>query len=229
MRLANGKTLLLASAVLTGGLTVALATGAEAAVYVVTSDHCTGGCTPDASTITATDSGGNLLIAVALAPGDVFMTGPTGTGTAGKNTFGFDLGLASITISSSLTAPPWTTNNTATVNGSFSSGSFAMDGAGSYDYVMDIGGHGPSGISSLTFTILGASVADISSGSPFAADILSGTTGNTGVVDFSLSGTTRGGGTPEPSTWAMMLLGFAGLAYTGYRKTRTARTAISAP
>lgn len=27
---------------------------------------------------------------------------------------------------------------------------------------------------------------------------------------------------PEPSTWAMMLLGFAGLGYAGYRRTRNA-------
>ena len=27
---------------------------------------------------------------------------------------------------------------------------------------------------------------------------------------------------PEPSTWAMMLLGFAGLGFAGYRKTRKA-------
>jgi PEP-CTERM motif len=30
------------------------------------------------------------------------------------------------------------------------------------------------------------------------------------------------GAVPEPSTWAMMLLGFAGLGYAGYRKTRQA-------
>ena len=29
-------------------------------------------------------------------------------------------------------------------------------------------------------------------------------------------------GTPEPSTWAMMLLGFAGLGFAGYRRTRKA-------
>jgi hypothetical protein len=28
------------------------------------------------------------------------------------------------------------------------------------------------------------------------------------------------GGVPEPSTWALMLLGFAGLGYTGYRQAR---------
>ena len=27
------------------------------------------------------------------------------------------------------------------------------------------------------------------------------------------------GGVPEPSTWAMMLLGFAGLGYAGFRRT----------
>jgi hypothetical protein len=36
---------------------------------------------------------------------------------------------------------------------------------------------------------------------------------------FSLSGVT----VPEPSTWAMMLLGFAGLGFVGYRRTRKAK------
>jgi hypothetical protein len=34
-----------------------------------------------------------------------------------------------------------------------------------------------------------------------------------------------GGAVPEPSTWAMMLLGFAGLGYAGYRKAREPRVA----
>jgi hypothetical protein len=38
---------------------------------------------------------------------------------------------------------------------------------------------------------------------------------------FSLSGNT----VPEPSTWAMMLLGFAGLGFAGYRHGRKARPA----
>jgi hypothetical protein len=38
---------------------------------------------------------------------------------------------------------------------------------------------------------------------------------------FSLTGNT----VPEPSTWAMMLLGFAGLGFAGYRQARKARPA----
>jgi hypothetical protein len=38
---------------------------------------------------------------------------------------------------------------------------------------------------------------------------------------FSLSGSV----VPEPSTWAMMLLGFAGLGFAGYRRARKARPA----
>ena len=44
-------------------------------------------------------------------------------------------------------------------------------------------------------------------------------TGN--VLIQSISGTT----VPEPSTWAMMLLGFVGLGYAGFRRTRKVRVA----
>ena len=40
-------------------------------------------------------------------------------------------------------------------------------------------------------------------------------------ASFSLSGAV----VPEPSTWAMMLLGFAGLGFAGYRRARMARPA----
>jgi len=34
-----------------------------------------------------------------------------------------------------------------------------------------------------------------------------------------------GGAVPEPSTWAMMLIGFGGLGYAGYRRAREPRAA----
>jgi PEP-CTERM motif len=40
------------------------------------------------------------------------------------------------------------------------------------------------------------------------------------MSDFRAGTWTAYGGVPEPSTWAMMLLGFGGLAYAGYRRTR---------
>ena len=32
---------------------------------------------------------------------------------------------------------------------------------------------------------------------------------------------------PEPSTWAMMLVGFAGLGFAGYRRARAGRTTLA--
>jgi PEP-CTERM motif len=32
---------------------------------------------------------------------------------------------------------------------------------------------------------------------------------------------------PEPSTWAMMLLGFAGLGYASYRRARAGRATLA--
>jgi hypothetical protein len=52
---------------------------------------------------------------------------------------------------------------------------------------------------------------------------------DTGVPDgepFLAAATLAAGSSPavpEPSTWAMMLVGFAGLGYAGYRETKRAR------
>jgi hypothetical protein len=53
------------------------------------------------------------------------------------------------------------------------------------------------------------------------ADIVGGATPPTFNAAFSLTGSTA----PEPSTWAMMLLGFAGLGFAGYRRGRKACSA----
>ena len=51
----------------------------------------------------------------------------------------------------------------------------------------------------------------------FAYNLVADGSGGFGF-DFAV-----GGAVPEPSTWAMMLLGFAGLGYAGYRRAREPR------
>jgi hypothetical protein len=52
--------------------------------------------------------------------------------------------------------------------------------------------------------------------------------GSAGSSDSSILGNafSVGGAIPEPSTWAMMLLGFVGLGYAGLRKSKKQRLAI---
>ena len=73
-----------------------------------------------------------------------------------------------------------------------------------------------SGITSdLVFSIANATIADVTAGNPiniFVADVFSGQTGNTGRWTLALPSV------PEPSTWAMLLLGFAGIGFMAYRR-----------
>jgi hypothetical protein len=48
-----------------------------------------------------------------------------------------------------------------------------------------------------------------------------------GLDEFSVSsgGLSTSRVVPEPTTWAMMLIGFAGLGYAGYRRAREPRPA----
>jgi hypothetical protein len=51
------------------------------------------------------------------------------------------------------------------------------------------------------------------------------------AINFTAASQSFGGsaqlttGVPEPSTWAMMLIGFAGLGYAGYRRATMPRAA----
>jgi len=49
--------------------------------------------------------------------------------------------------------------------------------------------------------------------------------GSTGGYAFDLTSVST---VPEPSTWAMMGLGFGGLAFAGYRRSKTGRSALAA-
>jgi PEP-CTERM motif len=53
--------------------------------------------------------------------------------------------------------------------------------------------------------------------------------GSTSFFRHEITATSPGGdmgAVPEPSTWAMMLLGFATLGFAGYRKRKQAATSV---
>lgn len=79
----------------------------------------------------------------------------------------------------------------------------------------------------IDFDIAGVSVSNFVANSKGFFAVVDGLGPNgTGEIGGNMGtiGTTRTVGTPEPSTWAMLLIGFAGLGFAGYRKAKTART-----
>jgi PEP-CTERM motif len=81
----------------------------------------------------------------------------------------------------------------------------------------------------IDFDIAGVSVSDFrqnAKGYWAVADVLSSAgTGEAGGLFGVTTTVTTTSGVPEPSTWAMMFIGFAGLGFAGYRKARTALSA----
>jgi PEP-CTERM motif len=96
--------------------------------------------------------------------------------------------------------------------------------------------------STLDFSFRGDLILGVVTGGSFdidanGIDILSESVGDNTVINLGFLGPNIdltiegdgvfafGGAVPEPSTWAMMLLGFAGLAYAGYRRGAETRVA----
>jgi hypothetical protein len=65
----------------------------------------------------------------------------------------------------------------------------------------------------------------VATGGPLTEISLLSTSGIKEAKHFEVSGIAA---IPEPSTWAMLILGFAGLGYASFRKTKSARVALSA-
>ena len=88
-----------------------------------------------------------------------------------------------------------------------------------------LSGHGESNNNTfeLQFTLTGAKITDFTQnnlGYFFAADV-SNSFGDTGAVASALNlRPTLQSAVPEPGTWAMMILGFAGVGFMGYRRKR---------
>jgi hypothetical protein len=69
----------------------------------------------------------------------------------------------------------------------------------------------------------------ISSDAPWLPGDLYQFEGSSFLTDFAAASPASAGATPEPSTWAMILIGFAGLGLAGYRSSRNNQRSIHFP
>jgi hypothetical protein len=175
----------------------------------LTQDNCTSGCSTGVTpfgtvTISQTTTGADLVVNVQLGSSYYF------NDSTGMEAFVFNpVGTLGIV--------------TSTLPTGFTAGGSAMED-GFKQFTTSISYSGPKTVQSLMFDIdvsstflLDASDFVLSTGSGgtkafFAADITGN--GNTGPVG-ALTLTTA---VPEPSTWAMMILGFCGLGFMAYRR-----------
>jgi hypothetical protein len=200
----------------------------HAASYTFTSDDCTGGCNPSGS-VTVTQVSGGLEFVVTLGDSLQFLGGNVAAGIGAS--FAFDLsGVSGLSVGTPQTYHAVSTTPT----------SIHMDGAGTFNFgvVCDTcgsSGSNPPGGNSITFSVsgTGATLADLvapNGTSFFAADVIScksgvtscfgSGTGNTGVIDATLS--TSPPPPPVPLPPAAMLFGTAlvGMGILGRRRRK---------
>lgn len=233
MKIANAAM----AAVIATGL-VGIASTANASVvnlnYALTLDNCTGGCGPSGTNYgsisvtgdTTTESTTGLTVDVKITAGDLHSSN-------GLNTFVFD---------------PLGTGLHVVINPStpnfmdLGSGTYHEDGFGDFTWAIQSTAsqqHGGLAGTELKFTITDTSglitfgTTTSNSGPdgtancghtctsiavPFAVDVTDVKTGAVGAVVAAV---------PEPSTWAMMILGFVGLGFLTYRRKNHTAPAVA--
>jgi hypothetical protein len=167
--------------------------------------------------VSVTQSGANVNFVVDLANGPPNTVGWAQTGAADFQLFKFNAtGVVVGDIS--------VTQTFAGQNLQANTGTFNGDGTGPFSFGISCTtcGNGALGINSdLVFSVANATIAELTAGNPtniFVADVFSGQTGNTGPVDAGIGPGTNIAPVPEPSTWAMMILGFVGVGFLAYRR-----------
>jgi hypothetical protein len=198
--------------VLSGALLAALAApAAQAIVFQLTSDHCTGTCgTPPFGTVDVIQVGANAQVAVTLNAGFQYAQ----TGAADFQIFKFNgTGVALTDIVVGAHVP-----GLAAATGAF-------NGDGTGDFVFGINcptcGNGPTGFGgAISFTVNNATIADLTApnnlGNIFVADVLA-PNGNTGPVDVS-NIPTFPTTVPEPDGLALLGLALAGVSWIRRRR-----------
>jgi hypothetical protein len=207
----------------------AVPSGAQAAVLTIDLNNYTSVVSSPAdetlATVTVTDVTGGVTVKIALDPPATFFAVTGGAHvTVGLN---LDTSVTAADItdttpsSPGFKAPQLPTGNVP--GGTAPGGHFGVFTIG---LVGDWTGTSSHFAGPIDLMITGISTSDFvanTDGFIAVADLLgSKGTGDVGGMTGTLTPV------PEPSTWAMMLLGFAGLGFAGYRKARSARTALSA-
>jgi hypothetical protein len=185
--------------------------------FLLTTDHCSGGCGPAPfGTVTLTQAGANVNILVSLMGTNQFLL----TGAADTQYFKFNGAPSLASISVDQTA--------AGTHLIADTGSFNGDGTGSFSFgiTCDAGicGNGASNAlpigTILSFHVAGTTLAALegtnSTGFSFVADILSGTTGQTGPV----ASTGPVPSVPEPSSIFLLGSGLVAIAAAARRSRK---------
>lgn len=161
-------------------------------------------------TVTVTDISGGVTVDVTFNPTTTLFVNSGGPHTP----FAFNLN-TTITTSQIIDITYGGSGVTLTAAGSSDDTPYGTFSNGIDGSMQNGGGHGIPG--PLDFTITGITTANFATNSlgyTFGADVL-GPNGGTGSI---ASGDPVVTAIPEPSTWAMMMLGFFGLGFLAYRR-----------
>jgi hypothetical protein len=183
-----------------------------------TIDHCTNGCGPAGTnfgTLTLTDTAAGVDFLITINSGAFNFNG------AGLNTFNFTTDNAPV-----LTAASFSNFSSNFLNPVINITPVRQDGFGKFLYGVENSNNGTS-TDPISFSVAGLNFNDFVKsvdGDPsvfFTIDVDGAGAFKTGLIGSQFAGNVIEGqvaAVPEASTWAMMLLGFAGVGFMAYRK-----------